>query len=562
MLLALVVICLGLVNLRFDLLKENRPAWVKGQIRRLWIGVPLCALWVYLTLPAMVSWVGYTAFLLPLGINAFVTMIARSAGAEKGQKVSSLGGIPLLVLTASLLIPFYLNVLVIPLQASDLRDVPTVQIVEDTMPVMNPEHIRLVPLETALWKAQKTVGELGTGFEVGSLSVQMVEGKLYWVAPLEFRSFFKWMSYKQTPGYVLVDGEDPDAPAVLGQSALVYSPSAFFHRDLSRHIYGSYADVLLLEASFELDDQFKPWYVMSIGHPTVGKTGVEVTGVILVDPQTGAQQDYTLENMPAWIDEAIPEYIAEQQNYWFGRYVHGFWNSLFSQKDVHVPTEWAEEIDVFGVIGADNRFYWFTGHTSPSAQDDSLMGYTMMDGRSGVIYYYRNAVGYYNEGAAVSSVNAAVSNYAGWHGAQPLLYNLYGSESYIVPVLSENNKLQAIGVVNAKTGQTVVKPTKTEALLVYKQYLGSGLGNAVPTQTGTVTSLEGKVTRVGAAVVGGNTLFYLYLDGSEQVFTANASVSPEVALTQPGDRVSLGYLDTAETTVPLVSFDNLSLPGR
>lgn len=562
MLLALLIMCLGLFNLRFDLLKEDKPAWRKGQVRRLLFGVPLCALWVYLTLPALVNWVGYTVFLLPLGINAALTLATRSATAIKGQRVSALGGIPLLVLAASLLIPFYLNVLVIPLQASALRDVPTVQEVADTMPVMNPEHVRLVPLETALWKAQKTVGELGTGFEVGELSIQMIEGKLYWVAPLEFRSFFKWLSYKQTPGFVLVDGEDPDAPAVLHQSPVVYSPSAFFAHDLSRHLYASHNDVYLLEASLELDDEFQPWYVMSVGHPTVGKTGVKVTGVIVVDPETGEQQDYTLTDMPQWIDEAIPEYVAERQNYWFGRYAHGFWNSLFSQKDVHVPTEWNDEIDVFGVIGADNRFYWFTGHTSPSAQDDSLMGYTMTDGRTGVIYYYRDAVGYYNEGAAVSSVNAAVSNYAGWHGAQPLLYNLYGAESYIVPVLSENDKLQAIGIVNAKTGQTIVKPTKAEALLVYRQYLGSGLGNAIPTQTGTVATKEGKVSRVGAAVIGGNTMFYLHLEDSELVFTANASISSKVALTQPGDTVSLGYLDTAETTVPLVSFDNLSLPAK
>ena len=39
-------------------------------------------------------------------------------------------------------------------------------------------------------------------------------------------------------------------------------------------------------------------------------------------------------------------------------------------------------------------------------------------------------------------------------------HNLYGAESHVVPILSANNNLQAVGIVNAKTGQTVVKPTR------------------------------------------------------------------------------------------------------
>lgn len=562
LLLAFALMCFGLVNLRLDLLGTSVNQWVKGQVLRLVIGIPLCALWVYLTLPAMINPVGYTVLLLPLGINAFLTMILRSAHAPKGTKASALGGLPLLVLLVSLLIPLYLNLLVVPIKATTLRDVPVVQEAHEPIAVMDTAHIRLVPIETARWKAQKVVGNLGTGFEVGQLSIQMVDGKLYWVAPLEFRGLFKWFSFKEAPGYVIVDGEDPDAPAELRQSRFIYTPSAFFGKDLARHIYSQHSDVLLLEPSMELDDQFKPWYVMSVGTPTVGKTGVKVTGVVIADPADGSMQSYDMQSVPAWVDQVIPEYLAEQHNYWFGRYVHGFWNSLLGQRDVHVPTEWDGAVDVFGVIGADSRFYWFTGHTSPSTEDDSLMGYTMMDGRTGNITYYRNAAGYFNEAAAVSSVNAAVSNFAGWHGAQPLLYNLYGSESYVVPVLSENSKLQAIGIVNAKSGQTIVKPTKAEALLIYRQYLGSGLGEVVPTQTGSVKNLQGKVVRTGSAAVAGNTLFYFTIEGSDRIFTASSSISSEVAITKVGDTIRVSYLDTAETTVPLSTLENLTIRPR
>ncbi|MBS3950672.1 MAG: hypothetical protein KGZ53_08460 [Peptococcaceae bacterium] len=562
MLLALLVMLLGLLNLRFDLLRNSPKRWVKGQIWYLAVGGPLCFLWVYLALPALIPWVGYTVVLLPLGANALVTLISRSIDAEKGNRAQSFGGLPLFILTASLLISFYLNVLVVPIRAQALRDVPVVRESMEPVPMMNIEHIRLVPIENALWKAQKVIGNMGSGFEVGNLTIQMVDGKLYWVAPLEFRGFFKWLSFKESPGFIIIDAEDPDAAAEFIAAPITYIPSAFFSKDLSRHVYNSYSDVLLLEASFEVDDDMKPWFVMSLGEPTVGKTGVVVTGAVVINPVNGEMEHYDLGSIPAWVDQVIPEYVAEKHNAWFGRYVHGFWNSIFSQRDVHVPTKWDGRIDVFGVIGPDDKFYWFTGHTSPSNKDDSLMGYTMTDGRTGEIVYYKNATGVFNESAAVASVNAAVSNFAGWHGAQPLLYNLYGSESYVVPVLSENYKLQAIGIVNARTGHTVVKPTKVEAMMAYRQYLGQGLGDVMPTYIGGLDTLEGTVTRVGSATMGGNTLFYFHISGSERIFTATSTISAEVALTNVGDRVAVSYLNTAEAVVPLAVFDNLELGSR
>jgi len=556
---ALIVMTLGLINLRFDLLRTNPQRFIKGQFMRLIIGVPLCFAWVYLALPAMVKWVGYTVVLLPLTVNCVATLISRAADAEKGQKAKSFGGLTLLILTASLLVTFYLNVLVVPIRAKALRDVPVVTVSQEMMPVMDLEHIRLVPIENALWKAQKVVGNMGTGFEVGNLSIQMVDGKLYWVAPLEFRGLFKWLSFKESPGYIIVDAQDPDASAEFKPAIINYTPSAFFAKDLSRHIYNRYSNVLLLEPSFELDDELKPWFIMSVGKPTVGKTGAVVTGAVLVDPATGEMQEYNLEEIPAWVDQVIPEFIAEKHNSWFGRYVRGFWNSVFTQRDVHVPTKWGGSVDVFGVVGADKRFYWFTGHTSPSSKDDSLMGYTLMDGRSGEIIYYKNAVGLFNESAAVASVNAAVSNFAGWKGAQPLLYNLYGSESYVVPVLSENDKLQAIGIVNARTGQTTVKPTKVEAILAYRQYLGQGIGDAIPTHAGELKTLEGVIERVGSATIAGNTLFYFHIAGSDRIYTAAPTLNAEVTLAKVGDRVAVSFLDTLEAVVPLAVFDNLEI---
>ena len=397
MLPAILIMSLGLINLRFDLLGQDNRAWWNGQIRRLLIGLPLCALWVYFALPPLVNWVGYSVMLLALGVNALLTLVPRQpgpAGRALEMRKGSYPGPDHLAPDPSLsACPRRSVSLHGPARCADRRGTGRPH-AGDEPGAYPPGAHRDSPLEGA-----ESRRRLGTGFAVGELSIQMIDDKLYWVAPLEFRGPLKWLSYQETPGFVLVDGEDPDAAAVLHESRLIYTPSACLYRDLKRHVYQLRNDALLLEVNFELDDDFSPWYIVSIGVPTVGATGARTTGVILVHPETGELREYTLEDMPEWIDEAIPETIAERHNYWFGRYAHGFWNSLFGQKGVHTPTVWGDEgIDVLG-IGADNRFYWFTGDTSIDP-GWLMMGYTMTDGRWHHLYY-RN-VGYYNESAAIS----------------------------------------------------------------------------------------------------------------------------------------------------------------
>ncbi len=552
---ALLWMCLGLINLRIDLLRSSPARYLRGQLGRLAVGVPLCLLWVYLTLPALVSWVGYTVVLLPLTANALYTMLeVLLGGAKKDRAAVRLPGV---LLTAAILVSLYVNVLVVPHRATDLRDVPSVTVSDVPAPVMDLEHIRLVPYENAQWRAQKVLGAMGAGFEVGHLNIQLVEGELYWVGPVDFRGLLRWFNFREAPGFVMVDAEDAGVPAEFVPYAMRYTAGAYFGSDLRRHVYRQHSDMLLLDPSFELDDDGNPRWVMSIGKPTVGKTGTVVTGVVILNPGTGEMQEYAKADVPSWVDQVIPEFVAEEHNDWFGRFVHGYWNSLFTKRDMHLPTAWEGMSDVFGVVGPDARFYWFTGHTAAAGRDDSLMGYTMMDGRTGEITYYRYAVGFFNEAAAVSSVNAAVADFVGWHGAQPLLYNLYGAESYVVPILSDTNILKAVGIVNARTGRTIVEPTLLKAVLAYKQYLGQGIGAVVPTDVAFLQSLEGEVLRVGAATTEGNTLFYFHLAGSSRIFTATATLSPQVALTKPGDRVAVSYLDTAEEVVPLAAFRNL-----
>lgn len=113
--------------------------------------------------------------------------------------------------------------------------------------------------------------------------------------------------------------------------------------------------------------------------------------------------------------------------------------------------------------------------------------------------------------------------------------------------------------MNARTERTIVEPTLLKAILAYRQYLGQGIGTVDPTGQALLETIEGEVVRVGAVAMEGTTLFYFRISGSVRVFTATAALSPHVALTKPGDRLAVSYLNTAEEVVPLAAFRNLEL---
>jgi hypothetical protein len=67
------------------------------------------------------------------------------------------------------------------------------------------------------------------------------------------------------------------------------------------------------------------------------------------------------------------------------------------------------------------------------------------------------------------------------------------------------------------------------------------------------------VTRINAATERGTTVYSMLLDGQSHIFKAGLALSPELPLVQPGDTVTVTYLDTQETVVTLTAFNDTSI---
>jgi hypothetical protein len=208
-------------------------------------------------------------------------------------------------------------------------------------------------------------------------------------------------------------------------------------------------------------------------------------------------------------------------------------------------------IDVFAVRGPSGM-YWFTGHTSPSTADKSLMGYSMMNTQTGKFTYYSNVSGYYNEDAAVSNANSKVSNFQGYWGAQPIFYNLFGELTWVVPILSSNSKLQRIALVHAETGYVVVEEKLTDSLAEYKEWLRE---KGLEVETGTETdagykTVEGVVSRINDDLV--------VLQGENKHIFKISMENNEAKITKEGDSVRIKYIESESTIVDVKEFDNLN----
>jgi hypothetical protein len=523
---------LGLVNLDFS---RN---WLRGQVLRLAVGFPILLVYAYVEMPPLVFPQCITLLLLTLVPNAAYSILLAARTAIASRRVVSIRRTPARPYLVALgIVGAFAGVLAIApiVDASGLRDIVDVSTSASLPPSADIAHVRVVPEESAIFAGNKVVGQLGAYYRVGDFNVQVTHGKLVWVAPLEFQGVVQWLSRGTSPGVIVVSAENPDEQAEVRQRApMRYIPSALLNDNLYRHVYMSYGTEQILETTLQLDDAGNPQYLCTLGRPTIGWSGTVVTGVAIVDPATGemhrvARADFA--SLPAWVSRVYPADLALAYNEWFGEFVHGLWNYLLVKRDVHVPAR----DEVFGLL-AGPRFVWFVDHTSP-ASDQSMTGFTYMDTVTGHVTYYTSSGGEFNSRGAEDAV---ASNPIVRQGklipTQPILYNAFGQNTWVVPLVAETGKYQTVALVQAKNGHVVVGSSsnpspQSDAFAQYAAFLGlSGSMAGVAGQA----SDGGTIDRVAT---GPDGTVYLTLRGDRRIFTISSHDAPTALLARPGDRV-------------------------
>ena len=545
---------IGLINLDFS---RN---WVRGQLLRLAVGVPILLVYAYVEMPPLVFPQAIVLLLFTFIPNTAYSLLVSARSWWIARRVVSMRrtpALPYLAVLGALLA--WAGVLVIApvVDAGGLRNVPDIALTSALPPSADVKHIRVVPEEAAAFQGDKVVGQLGAYYAVGTYNIQVENGKLVWVAPLEFRDPIKWLTRRTSPGVVVVNAELPDAPVDLRQRApMAYIPSALFNYNLYRHVYFRYGFEQILELTLQIDDRGNPQYLATLGRPTIGWSGHKVTGVVIVDPASGAMTRVArpdFGNLPRWVKRVYPPDLALDYNDWFGRYVHGWWNAHLSERDVHLPAR----PEVFGLLVAGDQFVWFIDHSSPSTRDASMTGFTYMDTVTGKLTYFTASAGTYN---SIGAERALASNPIVKQGrlipTQPILYNIGGQNTWVVPAVADTGKYQTLGLVQASTGRVFVGNVSSgspqdDAFAQYRSWLGD---RAVGGANG---KMRGVIDRFGS--LGGRAFFTLR--GRRGIFGISDPGTPEVSLARPGDLVSFSAGLDAGGQYVVSDFHNESL-GR
>ena len=531
-LIATAFISLGLINLDFS------AGWWRGQRVRLAVGVPLVLLYVYVTLPPLVFPQAISLLLLTVFPNAVFSLLLSARNLVASRRIVWIRRTPSIpyLAAAGVLGAYALVLQILPVvDAGGLRDIAAAAVSTSAAPSAELAHVRVVPEESALFSGNKVVGQLGAYYRVGDYNIQAENGRLVWVAPLDFQGPIQWLARRTSPGVIVVSGENPDAPAELRQRApLRFIPSALLNENVQRHVYLRYGTEAILETTLQLDAAGDPKYLCTLGRPTIGWSGERVTAVVIVDPSTGAMERVARErfaDLPAWVSRVYPPDLVLEYNDWFGRYVHGWWNAQVTRRDVHLPAR----DEVFGMLVEPSRFVWFVDHTSPSATDDSMTGFTYTDSRTGAMTYFTSSGGQFNSSAAERSVAAnPIVRQARLIPTQPILYNAFGQNTWVVPIVSDNGKFQTLALVAAAGGHVVVGDTAAPApaaaaFAEYRSYVGDRTaGNSAGE-----LQLSGTIDRFADS--GGR--IYFTLRERRGVFTAADAGEPDLVLARPGDRV-------------------------
>jgi hypothetical protein len=516
---------------------------------------------------ANLKWVA----LFQLIFSSAGTLKKRSLKEGKDIAINKFNALFLIILVGSII---YSSIPYINGGTKNLYTMTNVKESDKQSPKIDTENIIIISPETAYYEMQTLIGSLPNPslYKIGQVTLTKTEKGAYYVAPIDIEGNLKAFLNKELPGVVYVSAERLEDAKII-KVPYKYGESLVLNHNIYRKLREYAPDKILLNANVELDDNLNPYYVGTYGHYKYGRNGIIVDGVLLYDTKNGKVENFSKDKVPAWVDQVYTSQVAETYNDYFGRYQNGLINSKIGQKGVHIPTRWSSGVNlkglevesnqVVGVVGNNGSFYFFTDHTNTSSTSTTMTGYTLMNTRNGEMTYYKTP-GFLNGEGAMNSVEKLLgANKSNWTTSQPILYNLYGIDTWIIPIVNKTDgSFVKIGLVTAQSKYSVLADNKVDLLEAFKKAIVDGTINQnSDTKVKNDAQLkkvqkEGKILRINQVVEDGKTVFYLKIDSEpNNIFMVDKNINTDVVLARDGDSIKLEYVSIDDQKViPVTGF--------
>lgn len=359
------------------------------------------------------------------------------------------------------------------------------------------------------------------------------------VSPLEYKSFWKWLSNHQDGigYYVKVNQTTGKAELAKLSKSMHYSDSEYLLNDTMRHLRLQYPTTIFGKPSFEVDDEGNPYYIATTYQPKFGLSSNDPTGAIVLDAVTGESKEYSLADIPEWVDRVYSanNVISRVDDHY--TYQNGFWNTIFSQTGVKHTT------DSYNYISIGSDIYLYTGITSATA-DSSNLGFILVNMRTREITNYKLASA--TETAAQESAEGEVQE-KGYQATAPSLVKLADTAYYLVSLKDDAGLVKSYALVDAEDYQQVTVNNDVANLI--SQVTGtdaSSLAGLTVTGTGETNEesevISGKVEAVASQMIAGSTVYYIQSEGQIYKVKATEDSTDSLPFIKVGDSFT-GQLD-------------------
>ena len=558
-------------------MSHNRIRLPKSQFGRTLLSLAVTAAvgfgYLYVTLPALNPHTGEFYSFLGLLCAVYVVCVFLLSGAPHDNvirtpkeklrewlKFIKSRCLPVgLLFVAVVVIAAVGNVVSMPLlRAAAYRDLLTVQTGDFASDVAQISFNEIPTLDrtSAEYLGDRQMGTLSdmvSQFEYSGDSTQInYQGRPVRVAPIAYADLFKWLTNRGQglPAYVVVDMVTQEATVTRLPEGMKYSFSEPLNRNIVRHLRFHYPTMMFSTPEFEIDESGHPWWIAPRVVKTIGLFGgTDIQGAVLVDAITGQCQYY--KEVPTWVDTLyVPELIMQQYDY-HGTLVHGFFNSLFGQRDVTITT------DGYNYIAMNDDVYAYTGVTSANA-DQSNLGFLLCNMRTKETHFYE-APGA-TEAAARASAEGVVQD-LGYVSTFPLLLNIAGEPTYFIPLLDNTNLVKSYAMVNVAQYQLVATGASVSACeQTYIQML-SDKGVTTPEEL-PKTQASGTIAEIRSAVLNGSTYYFLRLEGETVFYALSAAQDRQAVTLNIGDRITLDHALPGEEETDILDAYALTIDGR
>lgn len=376
-----------------------------------------------------------------------------------------------------------------------------------------------------------SMGELVSQFDVSNMYTQInYNEEILRVTPLDYSDAIKYFTNRKNgiPGYVTVNSVTGESKLIKLDKGMKYSVNAMFFENVYRKLRFLYPFDIFGDLNFEIDNNGEPYWIM----PVIKYSGVsqreDISDVIILDAITGESKKYPVSEVPSWVDHVYsPELIISQVDDW-GRYVNGFWNTIFGQKGMKMTT------DGYNYIAMNDDIYMYTGITS-IVSDESNLGFILTNLRTKATKYF-DCPGA-EEYSAMDSAKGQVQQ-MNYTSSFPILINLGGRATYVISLKDDAGLVKMYAFVDVADYQKVVVTDSTAGIQnAAYNYLNNN-GIVTKGQDAQIT-----ISEIYDVNIDGNTYYYLVDEKGNKYRVSIKINSNKLPFIKIGDTIQITYTD-------------------